>query len=57
MLERCLAEQGDLHAAARCVEAVSLLRDTERPAVDRLHAATSAPMRDLVRPATRSGRW
>jgi starch synthase (maltosyl-transferring) len=44
MLERCLAEQGDLQGSP-LTEAVSLLRDTVRPAVDRLHAATSAPMR------------
>ena len=43
MLERCLAEQGDLERSP-VREAIAVLRDTGRPAVDRL-LATSAPMR------------
>ena len=54
MLERCLAEQGDRRAAGRCCRTRSpALRDTDRPAVDRLHAATSAPMRVVVELAAR----
>jgi starch synthase (maltosyl-transferring) len=44
LLERCLAEQGDLKGSP-IAEAVAVLRDTDRPAVDRLHTATSGPMR------------
>ena len=55
MLERCLAEQGDLQGSP-VVEAVSLLRDTERP------ASTGCTRRRPPRCApgslvTRSGRW
>ena len=44
MLERCLAEQGD-QKGSPITEAIAVLRDTDRPAVDRLHTATSGPMR------------
>jgi starch synthase (maltosyl-transferring) len=44
MLERCLAEQGD-QPRSPITDAIAVLRDRDRPAVDRLHAATSATMR------------
>jgi starch synthase (maltosyl-transferring) len=48
MLVRCAAEQGEPEGSP-LVEAISVLRDTEQPAVDRLHAVTSAPMRSWFR--------
>ena len=54
MLERCLAEQGDLERSP-VREAIAVLRDTGRPAVDRLHVATSAPMRTWFGTLPRDG--
>ncbi len=44
MLERCLAEQEGT-TGSPVEAAIALLRDTSRPAVDRLHAVTSGPLR------------